>query len=116
MWKPGILKCNIGNSQKFAFINNILSVFSIEINPVFPKGVSSDEFSLTSTPRRSPAAVSTPGTPAALVSMAREQTEALEAKAALRQVTLIQIYFICHQMCERSGFDTASPLGSHMLY
>uniref|UniRef100_A0A669EWG1 Nucleoprotein TPR n=1 Tax=Oreochromis niloticus TaxID=8128 RepID=A0A669EWG1_ORENI len=44
------------------------------------------DFSLTSTPRRSPAATPTAGTPTALVSMATESTEALEAKAALRQL------------------------------
>uniref|UniRef100_A0A8D0A405 Nucleoprotein TPR n=1 Tax=Sander lucioperca TaxID=283035 RepID=A0A8D0A405_SANLU len=44
------------------------------------------EFSLASTPRRSPAAIPTPGTPTALVSMATESAEALEAKAALRQL------------------------------
>uniref|UniRef100_A0A4W6CYY1 Nucleoprotein TPR n=1 Tax=Lates calcarifer TaxID=8187 RepID=A0A4W6CYY1_LATCA len=44
------------------------------------------EFSLTSTPRRSPAATPTTGTPTALVSMATESAEALEAKAALRQL------------------------------
>uniref|UniRef100_A0A8C9ZXW1 Nucleoprotein TPR n=1 Tax=Sander lucioperca TaxID=283035 RepID=A0A8C9ZXW1_SANLU len=45
-----------------------------------------EEFSLASTPRRSPAAIPTPGTPTALVSMATESAEALEAKAALRQL------------------------------
>uniref|UniRef100_A0A8D3EE58 Nucleoprotein TPR n=1 Tax=Scophthalmus maximus TaxID=52904 RepID=A0A8D3EE58_SCOMX len=45
-----------------------------------------DEFSLTSTPRRSPAATPTTGTPTGLVSMATESAEALEAKAALRQL------------------------------
>ncbi|XP_060934177.1 translocated promoter region b, nuclear basket protein [Limanda limanda] len=45
-----------------------------------------EDFSLTSTPRRSPAATPTTGTPTALVSMATESTEALEAKAALRQL------------------------------
>uniref|UniRef100_A0AAQ6A7Z6 Nucleoprotein TPR n=1 Tax=Amphiprion ocellaris TaxID=80972 RepID=A0AAQ6A7Z6_AMPOC len=44
------------------------------------------EFSLTSTPRRSPAATPTTGTPTALVSMATESAEVLEAKAALRQL------------------------------
>ncbi|KAM6963006.1 translocated promoter region b, nuclear basket protein [Aplochiton taeniatus] len=42
-----------------------------------------DEFSLTSTPRCSPA---TTPTPTALVSMTTESTEAVEAKAALRQL------------------------------
>uniref|UniRef100_A0A3B5B4R2 Nucleoprotein TPR n=1 Tax=Stegastes partitus TaxID=144197 RepID=A0A3B5B4R2_9TELE len=45
-----------------------------------------NEFSLTSTPRRSPAATPTTGTPTALVAMATESAEALEAKAALRQL------------------------------
>lgn len=48
--------------------------------------------------------------------MAREPTEALEHKAALQQATLIQIYFICHQMCERLEFDIMSPLGGSMSY
>ncbi|XP_034557497.1 translocated promoter region b, nuclear basket protein isoform X3 [Notolabrus celidotus] len=53
----------------------------------FPQqGTPPEEFSLTSTPRRSPAAIPTPGTPTALVSMATESAEALEAKAALRQL------------------------------
>lgn len=41
---------------------------------------------MTSTPRRSPSAIPTPGTPTALVSMGTESAEALEAKAALHQV------------------------------
>uniref|UniRef100_A0A667W9N7 Nucleoprotein TPR n=1 Tax=Myripristis murdjan TaxID=586833 RepID=A0A667W9N7_9TELE len=45
-----------------------------------------EEFSLTSTPRRSPATTPTTATPTALVSMATESAEALEAKAALRQL------------------------------
>ncbi|XP_022066194.2 translocated promoter region b, nuclear basket protein [Acanthochromis polyacanthus] len=52
----------------------------------FPQGAPPEEFSLTSTPRRSPAATPTTGTPTALVSMATESAEALEAKAALRQL------------------------------
>uniref|UniRef100_A0A8D0D7Y8 Nucleoprotein TPR n=1 Tax=Sander lucioperca TaxID=283035 RepID=A0A8D0D7Y8_SANLU len=53
----------------------------------FPQqGTPPEEFSLASTPRRSPAAIPTPGTPTALVSMATESAEALEAKAALRQL------------------------------
>uniref|UniRef100_A0A7N8WYJ0 Nucleoprotein TPR n=1 Tax=Mastacembelus armatus TaxID=205130 RepID=A0A7N8WYJ0_9TELE len=53
----------------------------------FPQqGAPSEEFSLTSTPRRSPAATPTSGTPTALVSMATESHEAVEAKAALRQL------------------------------
>lgn len=90
-------------------------MFPVEINPLFPEGVPSEEFSLTSTPRRSPAAGSAPVTPTALLSMAREQTETLEAKAALQQVTLIQIDFICHQLCECSGFD-GSPLGGNVSH
>uniref|UniRef100_H2M097 Nucleoprotein TPR n=1 Tax=Oryzias latipes TaxID=8090 RepID=H2M097_ORYLA len=52
----------------------------------FTQGVPAEEFSLTSTPRRSHAATPTSGTSAALVSMAAESAEALEAKAALRQL------------------------------
>ncbi|XP_061739540.1 translocated promoter region b, nuclear basket protein [Nerophis ophidion] len=53
----------------------------------FPQqGKSPEEFTLTSTPRRSPASTPTTGTPAALVSMATDSAEALEAKAALRQL------------------------------
>ncbi|XP_008293744.1 translocated promoter region b, nuclear basket protein [Stegastes partitus] len=53
----------------------------------FPQqGTPPEEFSLTSTPRRSPAATPTTGTPTALVAMATESAEALEAKAALRQL------------------------------
>ncbi|CAL1594449.1 unnamed protein product [Knipowitschia caucasica] len=44
-----------------------------------------DGSALTSTPRRSPATTPTTGTPTALVSMATDTAEALEAKAALRQ-------------------------------
>uniref|UniRef100_A0A3B3BI52 Nucleoprotein TPR n=1 Tax=Oryzias melastigma TaxID=30732 RepID=A0A3B3BI52_ORYME len=52
----------------------------------FTQGIPAEEFSLTSTPRRSPAATPTAGTPTTLVSMAAESAEALEAKAALRQL------------------------------
>ncbi|RVE73521.1 hypothetical protein OJAV_G00032140 [Oryzias javanicus] len=52
----------------------------------FTQGIPTEEFSLTSTPRRSPAATPTAGTPTTLVSMAAESAEALEAKAALRQL------------------------------
>nr|XP_040040148.1 translocated promoter region b, nuclear basket protein [Gasterosteus aculeatus aculeatus] len=53
----------------------------------FPQqGALPEEFSLTSTPRRSPAAKPNTGTPTALVSMTTESAEALEAKAALRQL------------------------------
>ncbi|XP_015241685.1 PREDICTED: nucleoprotein TPR-like isoform X4 [Cyprinodon variegatus] len=52
----------------------------------FPQqGTSVEEFSLTSTPRRSPATTPTTGTPTALGAM-MESAEALEAKAALRQL------------------------------
>uniref|UniRef100_A0A665W9I2 Nucleoprotein TPR n=1 Tax=Echeneis naucrates TaxID=173247 RepID=A0A665W9I2_ECHNA len=49
-------------------------------------GTLPDELSLSTTPRRSPATTPTTGTPTALVSMATESAEALEAKAALRQL------------------------------
>ncbi|KAM8745526.1 translocated promoter region b, nuclear basket protein isoform 2-T2 [Acanthopagrus schlegelii] len=53
----------------------------------FPQqGAPPEEFSLTSTPRRSPSSIPAAGTTTALVSMATESTEALEAKAALRQL------------------------------
>ncbi|XP_076007357.1 translocated promoter region b, nuclear basket protein [Genypterus blacodes] len=53
----------------------------------FPQqGTAPEEFSMTSTPRRSPAATPTTGTPTALVSMTADSAEALEAKAALRQL------------------------------
>uniref|UniRef100_A0A3Q2D6B6 Nucleoprotein TPR n=1 Tax=Cyprinodon variegatus TaxID=28743 RepID=A0A3Q2D6B6_CYPVA len=48
-------------------------------------GAFPEEFSLTSTPRRSPATTPTTGTPTALGAM-MESAEALEAKAALRQL------------------------------
>ncbi|XP_053286450.1 translocated promoter region b, nuclear basket protein isoform X2 [Pleuronectes platessa] len=67
-----------------------------------------DEFSLTSTPRRSPAATPTTGTPTALVSMASESTEALEAKAALRQ---LQEVFTSYKR-ERLESDKASTVQS----
>ncbi|XP_062251607.1 translocated promoter region b, nuclear basket protein [Platichthys flesus] len=67
-----------------------------------------DEFSLTSTPRRSPAATPTTGTPTALVSMASESTEALEAKAALRQ---LQEVFTSYKK-ERLESDKASTVQS----
>ncbi|XP_041696250.1 nucleoprotein TPR isoform X3 [Coregonus clupeaformis] len=52
----------------------------------FPQqgAAAAEEFSLTSTPRRSPAA--TPTTPTGIITMATESTEAVEAKAALRQL------------------------------
>uniref|UniRef100_A0A8C3ADA7 Nucleoprotein TPR n=1 Tax=Cyclopterus lumpus TaxID=8103 RepID=A0A8C3ADA7_CYCLU len=53
----------------------------------FPQqGTQPEEFSLTSTPRRSPAAIPTTGTPTSLVSMAKDSSEALAAKAALQQL------------------------------
>ncbi|XP_056131900.1 translocated promoter region b, nuclear basket protein [Lampris incognitus] len=45
-----------------------------------------EEFSLTSTPQQSPAATPTTATPTARVSMVTESAEAVEAKAALRQL------------------------------
>ncbi|XP_014872470.1 nucleoprotein TPR-like, partial [Poecilia latipinna] len=52
----------------------------------FPQqGTPPEEFSLTSTPRRSPTTTPTTGAPTALVTMA-ESVEVLEAKAALRQL------------------------------
>ncbi|XP_060773336.1 translocated promoter region b, nuclear basket protein isoform X2 [Neoarius graeffei] len=50
------------------------------------QGVSPEEFSLTSTPRRSPAATPTAATPTGLVATAVESTETVEAKAALKQL------------------------------
>ncbi|TSW21800.1 Nucleoprotein TPR [Bagarius yarrelli] len=53
----------------------------------FPQqGVSPDEFSLTSTPCRSPAATPTAATPTGLVATAIESVETVEAKAALKQL------------------------------
>ncbi|TNN35649.1 Nucleoprotein TPR [Liparis tanakae] len=53
----------------------------------FPQqGAQPEEFTLTSTPRRSPAAVPTAGTPTSLVSVGKESSDALEAKAALQQL------------------------------
>ncbi|XP_061681069.1 translocated promoter region b, nuclear basket protein isoform X3 [Syngnathoides biaculeatus] len=50
------------------------------------QGTSAEELPVTSTPGRSPAATPTAGTPTTLVSMATDTAEALEAKAALRQL------------------------------
>ncbi|XP_028977579.2 translocated promoter region b, nuclear basket protein isoform X2 [Esox lucius] len=53
----------------------------------FPQqGAAPEDFSLTSTPRRSPATTPTAGTPSGIISMATESTEVVEAKAALRQL------------------------------
>ncbi|KAJ0032751.1 hypothetical protein NQD34_002832 [Periophthalmus magnuspinnatus] len=52
-----------------------------------------DLTTLTSTPRRSPATTPTTGTPTALVSMATDTAEALEAKAALRQLQDVFTYY-----------------------
>ncbi|XP_066532644.1 translocated promoter region b, nuclear basket protein isoform X3 [Hoplias malabaricus] len=53
----------------------------------FPQsGTSPEEFSLTSTPRRSPAVTPTAATPTGLVSTTIESAEAVEAKAALKQL------------------------------
>ncbi|XP_068174893.1 translocated promoter region b, nuclear basket protein isoform X2 [Antennarius striatus] len=51
-----------------------------------PQGTPPEDFSLTSTPRRSPAAITSTGTSSPHVSMATESAEVLEAKAALRQL------------------------------
>ncbi|XP_053469607.1 translocated promoter region b, nuclear basket protein isoform X1 [Ictalurus furcatus] len=53
----------------------------------FPQqGASLEEFSLTSTPRRSPAATPNAATPTGLVAAAVESTETVEARAALKQL------------------------------
>ncbi|KAJ7986463.1 hypothetical protein DPEC_G00340150 [Dallia pectoralis] len=53
----------------------------------FPQpGAGPEEFSLTSTPRRSPATTPTAATPSGIITMATESIEAVEAKAALRQL------------------------------
>ncbi|XP_077462726.1 translocated promoter region b, nuclear basket protein isoform X2 [Stigmatopora argus] len=53
----------------------------------FPQqGTSTEDLTLMSTPHRSPATTPTAGTPTALVSMATDSAETLEAKAALRQL------------------------------
>uniref|UniRef100_A0A4W5NNT2 Nucleoprotein TPR n=1 Tax=Hucho hucho TaxID=62062 RepID=A0A4W5NNT2_9TELE len=61
------------------------------------------EFSLTSTPHRSPAATPTTATPTGIITMATESTEAVEAKAALRQ---LQEVFSSYKK-ERSERDKA---------
>uniref|UniRef100_A0A4W5NGE2 Nucleoprotein TPR n=1 Tax=Hucho hucho TaxID=62062 RepID=A0A4W5NGE2_9TELE len=62
-----------------------------------------EEFSLTSTPHRSPAATPTTATPTGIITMATESTEAVEAKAALRQ---LQEVFSSYKK-ERSERDKA---------
>uniref|UniRef100_A0A8B9HUX2 Nucleoprotein TPR n=1 Tax=Astyanax mexicanus TaxID=7994 RepID=A0A8B9HUX2_ASTMX len=53
----------------------------------FPQqGTTPEEFSLTSTPRRSPAVTPTAATPTGLVATSMESTETVEAKAALKQL------------------------------
>ncbi|KAI4890931.1 hypothetical protein NFI96_033196 [Prochilodus magdalenae] len=53
----------------------------------FPQqGTTPEEFSLTSTPRRSPAVTPTAATPTGLVATALEAAETVEAKAALKQL------------------------------
>ncbi|XP_064845440.1 nucleoprotein TPR-like isoform X2 [Oncorhynchus masou masou] len=70
----------------------------------FPQqGAAPEEFSLTSTPHRSPAATPTTAAPTGIVSMATESTEAVEAKAALRQ---LQEVFSSYKR-ERSESDKA---------
>uniref|UniRef100_A0A673VVE2 Nucleoprotein TPR n=1 Tax=Salmo trutta TaxID=8032 RepID=A0A673VVE2_SALTR len=61
------------------------------------------EFSLTSTPHRSPAATPTTAMPTGIITMATESTEAVEAKAALRQ---LQEVFSSYKR-ERSESDKA---------
>lgn len=62
-----------------------------------PLGASLEEFSLTSTPRRSPAATPNAATPTSLVATAVESTETVEARAALKQV----------RPCERANTECA---------
>ncbi|XP_036824389.1 nucleoprotein TPR isoform X6 [Oncorhynchus mykiss] len=70
----------------------------------FPQqGAAPEEFSLTSTPHRSPAATPTTAAPTGIVTMATESTEAVEAKAALRQ---LQEVFSSYKR-ERSESDKA---------
>ncbi|KAK6308858.1 hypothetical protein J4Q44_G00203210 [Coregonus suidteri] len=70
----------------------------------FPQqGAAPEEFSLTSTPRCSPAATPTTATPTGIITMATESTEAVEAKAALRQ---LQEVFSSYKR-ERSESDKA---------
>nr|XP_029542325.1 nucleoprotein TPR-like isoform X6 [Oncorhynchus nerka] len=70
----------------------------------FPQqGAAPEEFSLTSTPHRSPAATPTTAAPTGIITMATESTEAVEAKAALRQ---LQEVFSSYKR-ERSESDKA---------
>eukprot|EP00063_Salmo_salar_P049678 XP_014024513.1 PREDICTED: nucleoprotein TPR-like isoform X3 [Salmo salar] len=70
----------------------------------FPQqGAAPEEFSLTSTPHRSPAATPTTAMPTGIITMATESTEAVEAKAALRQ---LQEVFSSYKR-ERSESDKA---------
>ncbi|XP_045063646.1 nucleoprotein TPR-like isoform X2 [Coregonus clupeaformis] len=70
----------------------------------FPQqGAAPEEFSLTSTPCCSPAATPTTATPTGIITMATESTEAVEAKAALRQ---LQEVFSSYKR-ERSESDKA---------
>lgn len=86
-------------------------VTSTELLSVFLKGTPPEEFSLTSTPRRSPAAIPTAGTPTALVSMATDSAEALEAKAALRQVSAT--FARQHSNCDMFTIVTAFNFKAH---
>ncbi|XP_029003449.1 translocated promoter region b, nuclear basket protein isoform X2 [Betta splendens] len=78
----------------------------------FPQqGTPTEEFSLTSTPRRSPAATPTAGTPTALVSMTTESAEAVEAKAALRQLQdVFSSYKRERTECERALTEQTEKL------
>ncbi|XP_035593047.1 nucleoprotein TPR-like isoform X5 [Oncorhynchus keta] len=70
----------------------------------FPQqGAAPEEFSLTSTPHRSPAVTPTTAAPTGIITMATESTEAVEAKAALRQ---LQEVFSSYKR-ERSESDKA---------
>ncbi|XP_062858102.1 translocated promoter region b, nuclear basket protein isoform X2 [Trichomycterus rosablanca] len=60
----------------------------------FPQqGAIPEEFSLTSTPRRSPAVTPTTATPTGLVATVVESTETVEAKAALKQLQEVFVDF-----------------------
>ncbi|XP_072536890.1 translocated promoter region b, nuclear basket protein isoform X2 [Salminus brasiliensis] len=72
----------------------------------FPQqGAAPEEFSLTSTPRRSPAVTPTAATPTGLVATAMESAETVEAKAALKQ---LQEVFVAYK---REKAEGAKALG-----
>uniref|UniRef100_A0A4W4FMN1 Nucleoprotein TPR n=1 Tax=Electrophorus electricus TaxID=8005 RepID=A0A4W4FMN1_ELEEL len=72
-----------------------------------PQGSTPEEFSLTSTPRRSPAVTPTTATPTGLVTTATVSTETIEAKAALKQ---LQEVFVTYKQ-ERA--DSEKVLNEH---